>query len=208
MAKLVLVSGLVLVAVAGALTLSEAPPRVVRGDGSNSNVAFTVGSFNACQTGEVLPQGASAIRVGVAADVGPPVRISAYSGSRLIAQGSHPPNWTGSSVTVPFASPARTTDGVKLCLSVGPNSEPVYIYGREALPYSAAVSVTGETLPGRVGVEYLAQGSGSWWSRALLVARHMGIGHALSGSWVALLVALLVGALTVLTVRLAWKALP
>jgi len=51
-------------------------------------------------------------------------------------------------------------------------------------------------------------GGGSWWSRALSVARHMGIGHAISGTWVALLVAALVAALCALVIRLGWRELP
>ena len=42
-------------------------------------------------------------------------------------------------------------------------------------------------------VEYLRAGHGSWWSRASSVARHMGLGHAASGTWIVfLLIALMI----------------
>jgi hypothetical protein len=208
-AKLVIVlSVAALAAAVGAVVLSEAPAQVVRGNGSNANMGFTTGRFGACQAGEVLPRGVSAIRVGVAANLGPLVTVNVYSGSDVVARGSHPPNWTGRSVTVSLTPLNRSVSMTKLCIAVGPNSEPVYIYGRDTPTGFAATSAEGQKLPGRVGVEYLAPGRGSWWSRALLVARHMGIGHAFSGSWVALLLALLVGGVVALTVRLAWQEMP
>jgi hypothetical protein len=206
--KLTIVVCLASIAAMVAVTLTKAPPRVVDGVGSNADMTFTTGDFAACQADEVLLHGVSAIRLGVAAGLGPAVHVRAYSGSRVLTQGSRSANWTGYSVTVSVAPLKRTVSHVKLCLAVGPNSGPVYIFGRNSLPQRAAVSAGGQTLPGRVGVEYLAAGSGSWWSRALSVARHMGIGHALSGSWVALLVAVLVGAVAALTTRLAWRELP
>ena len=39
-----------------------------------------------------------------------------------------------------------------------------------------------------MGIEYLAAGQGSWWSRLVAVSRRLGLGHALTGTWVALLV--------------------
>ncbi|HTA98803.1 MAG TPA: hypothetical protein VK730_14320 [Solirubrobacteraceae bacterium] len=199
---------LAVVAAMAAVTLSEAPPRVVRGVRANMDVAYTYGDFAACQGEEVLPRDISAMRMSVGAGIGPTVHVKVYAGSRILTQGSHPSGWAGGSVTVPVAPLNRASSNVKLCVAVEPNSEPIYVYGVEALPARAAVSSEGRTLPGRIGVEYLAAGHGSWWSRALLVARHMGLGHAIRGTWVALLVVALVGSVAALAVRLAWKELP
>jgi hypothetical protein len=190
------------------VTLSEAPARVVRGVRANADVAKTSGDFGACQAGEALPAQVDAIRMSVGAGIGPTVHVKAYAGSHILTQGSRPPNWTGRSVTVPVAPLNHASSSVKLCVTVGPNSDPLYVYGVEAPPARAAVSSEGQTLPGRIGVEYLAAGHGSWWSRALSVARHIGLGHAISGSWVALLVVVLVGSVAALALRLAWMELP
>jgi hypothetical protein len=73
--------------------------------------------------------------------------------------------------------------------------------GAEAPRSAAAVTSTGEPLAGRLGVEYLAASNRSWWSRILEVARHMGLGHALSGTWVVLLIAALMAAVGALAIR-------
>jgi hypothetical protein len=97
---------------------------------------------------------------------------------------------------------------VTLCVAVGPNSEPIFIFGREAPQREAAVATGEGRLRGRMGVEYLTAGRRSWWSRILPVARHMGLGHALSGTWVVLLIAALVGAVGLLAMRLTLRELP
>jgi hypothetical protein len=207
-AKLAIVlSGALAVAV-GAMALSKAPPRVVWGMRANANMTSTSGNFSACQAGETLPAHVTAIRMSMGAGIGPTVHVKAYAGGRILTQGSRSPTWTGRSVTVPVSPLSRAVSGVRLCVGVGPNSDPLYVYGVETSPALAAISSDGRPLPGRMGVEYLAAGRGSWWSRSLSVARHMGLGHPISGSWVALLVALLVAGVVALTIRLAWRELP
>jgi hypothetical protein len=63
-------------------------------------------------------------------------------------------------------------------------------------------------LRGRVQIEYLAPGSGSWWTRIGSVATHMGFGHFINGDAVALLALALMAAVGVLTVRLALREQP
>ena len=53
--------------------------------------------------------------------------------------------------------------------------------------------------------EYLAAGNRSWWSRILEVARHMGLGHALTGTWVVGLIAALMVAVGGLAIRVALR---
>lgn len=207
-ARLTLVSSCVLILVVAALTLSKAPVRVVSGVRADADVASTSGDFTACQSGETLPAHVTAIRLSIGAGIGPPVRVKAYDGTRLVTSGSRSPTWTGRSVTVPVSPASRAVAGAKLCVAVGPNSSPLFVYGVQAPPGRAALSSDGHTLPGRIGVEYLAPGHGSWWSRGLSVARRMGLGRAISGSWVALLAALLTGGVLALALRLAWRELP
>jgi hypothetical protein len=65
----------------------------------------------------------------------------------------------------------------------------------------------GQRLPGRIDIEYLGSGQGSWWSRLLPVARHMGLGRAFSGTWIVLLVAAMVAAVGALAGRLVLREL-
>lgn len=207
--KLTLGAGIMLLAAVGALTLTGAPPRVVRvGAKTISAEPPFLGSMSVCQQGEVLPAGVSAIRLAVGAFYGSPIRVQAFSGSRILAEGERGADWTGRSVTVPVAPLNRSVSQVKLCFTLGPSSELAFIAGSRSPRSQTAVNGFGESLGGKVGVEYLASGRGSWWSRIGTLARNLGIGHALSGSWVALLVAALMATVGVLAVRVTLRELP
>jgi hypothetical protein len=207
--KVAIAVSLALAAAMCAWTLTRSPPRVVRATVTERDeLAFAVTGAAACQSNEVLPGDVSAIRLGLDATFGSRLRVRVYSGSRVIAEGSRAADWTGGTVTVPVKPVDRTVFPVKLCFDVGPNSEAIRIIGFHTPAREAAVSPQGETLSGRIGVEYLAAGRGSWWSRALSVARHIGIGHAISGTWVALLIAGLMVAVGALALRVAWRELP
>jgi len=201
--------GLAVIVAVGAFTLTHAPPRVVRVGEIGHVVAGTVNTgFQLCQANEVLPAGVSAIRLSVAAYYGSRLRLKAFSGGRVITEGSRGPDWTGTSVTVPVKPLSHTISPVRLCLYIGPNSEAIYFFATQTPAQESAVSGSGALLGNRLGVEYLASGHGSWWSRILTVARHMGIGHALNGTWVVLLIAALVGAVGILALRLVLRELP
>jgi hypothetical protein len=205
--KATLGAGVALLVAVGALTLTRAPPRVVRvGTRSTDAVlAVTTEAVEVCQAGEVLPAGVSAIRLSLAAAYGSRLRVRASSGSQVLTQGSRGPEWTSISVTVPVTPLKRSVSSVTLCFDLGPNSERIVFTGVKTPAREAAASLAGQRLEGRVGVEYLAAGQGSWWSRILPVARRMGIGHALSGTWVVLLIAALVVAVGFLAIRLALR---
>jgi hypothetical protein len=208
-AKAALVLGLALMVVVGILTLTRSPLRVARvGVKSEEALGTTTGSASVCQAGETLPAGVSAIRLGLEASFGPKVLVRAYSGSRILTTGSRAADWTGSTVTVPVEPLDHAVSPVRLCFYVPANSERLQLYGAHAVAAKAAVGRDGQPLPGSVSVEYMAPGDGSWWSRALSVARRMGIGHAIGGTWVALLAAALVAVLSALVIGLGLRELP
>jgi hypothetical protein len=218
--------GIALLVLAVAVTLTRSPPRVVRavaqevvGRGERRKLGLTASDIAICQANEVLPAGVSGIRLSLRAFYGARVHVVAYSGSTVLAAGRRGADWTAQSVTVPVEPLARASTHVKLCFAIGPNSEPVAILGALAPARETAVALTshrltpaaaiaGVPLGGRVGVEYLAAGRGSWWSRLSSVAGHMGLGRAYSGAWIAFLVAALMAAVGVLAVRLTARELP
>jgi hypothetical protein len=206
--KVTLGVGIALLLAVGAATLTHAPPRVVRVNTTSRILGGTItGNAELCQPNEVLPAGVSAIRLSAGAYFGPRIKVKAFAGSRVVTEGVQGPVWTGTSVTVPVKPVSETTRHVRLCIEVGPNSELVFFKGVPAGLNETAVYGPGAPLGGRVAVEDLAPGDGSWWSRILTVARHMGIGHALSGTWVVLLIAALVAAVGALAVGLAARDL-
>jgi len=208
-ARWALVLSLALLAIAGALTLTRSPMRVVRVSAKpEHSLGTTTGSIAACQADEVLPGGVSAIRLHLEAPFGPPVLVRVYSGSRVLTAGSRAADWTSSSVTVPVEPLQHSASKAKLCFYVRANSERLKLYGVPAVTANAARAGNGQALPGRMSVEYLTPAPGSWWSRVVPVARRIGIGHAIGGTWVALLAAALVAGAAALLIGLAWRELP
>jgi hypothetical protein len=221
-------AGTALMAVVAGLALTQAPPRLVRigapgtkaiGPDGASVVAHTASDYTICQAGEVLPRGIAAIRLSIWAFYGAPLHVMAYRGTQIVAEGSRGANWTGDSVTVPVRAPDHTIGDVRLCVAIGPNSEALQLLGASTPAPQAAASLASDvsaadasardehTLGGRLTVEYLAPGNGSWWSRVLSVARHMGLGRAYSGTWIALLIAALMATVAALAVRLTLREL-
>ncbi len=207
--KVTLGAGIALLAAVGAVTLTHAPTRVVR-ENTRARVLVgeTIGDAEVCQANEVLPAEVSAIRVSVGAYLGSRLRLTAFSGPRLLTEGTIGPTWTGTSATVPVKPLSRAASHVRLCIDIGPNSELIFFTGAAASAGESAEYGRGALLGARVAVEYLAAGQGSWWSRILEVARHMGIGHALGGTWVVLLIAALVAAMGALAVGAVLRELP
>ncbi|MGD1058356.1 MAG: hypothetical protein ABR992_13190 [Solirubrobacteraceae bacterium] len=198
----------VLIAVV-AYMLTRSPPLVIRAPAAKPSAVLSPlgGSGEACQAGEVLPAGTTAIRLSLVAYIGARIRLTMYSGSQVVAEGSRGPDWTGTSVTVPVKPLSYSVSNVRLCFDVGPNSETIFLFGNETPPGEALTVPTGGQLSGRIDVSYLGAGHGSWWSRILTVARHMGLGRVFSGTWIVLLIVALVAAVGVLAGRLTLREL-
>jgi hypothetical protein len=220
--KVTLAIGIALTFAVGALVLTRSPPRVVRinATGPIGSLGVTQHEFSVCQENEVLPAGVSAIRVSLVGFLGASLQVAAYHDGRIITEGRRNPDWSGTSPTIPVRPVAHATSHVKLCVAFAPNSELIQIFGLPESTRNAAVafrstalsprepSGQGTLLKGKLQVAYLAGGRRSWWSRAVSVATHMGLGHFISGKWVALLTALLMTAVGILTVRLTLRAQP
>lgn len=195
-AAVTLAAGLALVAIVLLVTLSGSPTVVVRTNGTPAGEPIReIGSgVGACQSGELLPAGVSAIRLTLVANAGPRVTVTALAGSRVLAGGTASSGWTAGAVTVSVKPLSRAVAGARVCFKLGAAPEKVQVGGSRTSAAVAARYLGGGVLPGRFTVEYMRSGAGSWWSMLRTVARHMGLGRSPSGGWVALLVALLMGA--------------
>ncbi len=206
--RVTFVAGLILIVTVVAYALTRSPPRVIRtGARPTSVISPLKGSGEACQAGEVLPAGVTGIRLSLVAYVGARLRLTVSSGAQILTEGSRGPDWTGTSVTVPVKPLGESVPNVTLCVDVGPNQEAVYLFGNETSPAEGMSVPGGGRLPGRLDVTYLGAGRGSWWSRALEVARHMELGRDFSGMWIVLLIVALVGAVGVLAGGLVLREL-
>lgn len=202
--------GIALIVLLVALTMTHAPPSVVRTNapsGVNGQLATLIESGELCQGKEVLPAGTSALRLSVGAYVAAPVRVTVSSGSQLLTQGRRGANWTGNSVTVPIAPLSHTATNVTVCADIAPASELIYIQGAAASGGEVATLGAAQRLGGKMVVEDLSPGEGSWWSRVGSVASHMALGRAFTGTWIVWLILLLMVAVGALALRLPLREL-
>jgi hypothetical protein len=184
--RIALAAGLTLLVAAIGLALLRSPLAVLGTNGipDAGEVARTGRGTSACQAGEVVPAGTSAVRLTLAAEIGPSVTVTARSGARAITDGVRGAGWTGASVTVPVQRVSRTTSNAEICFALGHPLEDIAIFGEHAARADALVGPHGEGLPGRMGVEYLRSGGSSWLSLVPTIARRMGVGHAWGGTWI------------------------
>jgi hypothetical protein len=205
--RVAVAAGLLVLAIALVIVLSQSPVALTGTNGVEAGepaFASVPGAGHGCQGNETLPANTTAIRLSLSASSGPRVAVTVSSGGTVLAHGRSSSGWTGRAVTVPVAPLDRTVDHATVCFSFPGADEQVSFLGASAAP-RAGTTVGTHVLPGRLAVEYLRSGSSSWFSQISEVARRMGLGRAWAGTWVALLVAMLMasaGALAVwLTIR-------
>jgi 4-amino-4-deoxy-L-arabinose transferase-like glycosyltransferase len=204
--RIALAIGLALTMVALVLTLSGTPVTIAPRDTGLVEAELASAQHNSglCQSGETVPAGTTAIRLSLKALIGPKVDVHVFAGGHVLTFGEREDGWTAATVTVPVKRVAHTVAHAKVCVAFAVKDETVVMAGTPTPRSRAAVAGGGQVLPGRLNIEYLLPGHSSWWSLALPVARHMGLGRAWAGTWVVLLVLVLMGVVLVLTV---WRVL-
>jgi hypothetical protein len=203
-AKLALALGMVVLAAAIALVLSQSPLAVV---GTNSvpppnATGFIRGGKSHCVSGGTIPQGTTAIRIPFEANVGPKVDVKVLSGVRVLTTGSRAAGWgVTDNVTVAVSRVAQTLSGAAVCITTGP----VNPYLLASSTIVASTSPTGqEARAESLHLEYLRPTGATWWSRASSIAHQMGLGRAASGTWIVFLLLALMIAVVLLA---SWLAL-
>ncbi len=200
-------AGLLLGAIAIAITLSRSPLTVARRDTSSVTAVLTAhNKTTICQAGESIPRGTSAIRLTLDTFTGPRVTVTVSAHERIIARGERGSGWTGGAVTVPVDRIPEEVRDARVCFTP-------YLNGDETAALSVSASkpaaVEGtRTLPGHARIDYLEPGHSSWWSLAPEVARRMGLGRAASGTWIVVLAIALMAGVVVLSARVLIRELP
>lgn len=203
--RVALAVGLALIALAFVVALAHAPLTVaLRGVATEHTLVGTTKPASACQANETLPRDTITIRLGLTSALGPKVTVRVLDGSRVVTRGTVSPGWSGASVMVPVKPVSRTLAPIEVCFAMTQMNGKIAMRGTPTRRALAAKTTEGP-LPGRMGIEYLRPGGGSWWSRVTAVARRLGLGHAASGAWNALLVMALVTTLIALSSWLVVK---
>ncbi|MGH2913182.1 MAG: hypothetical protein ACRDJ3_11985 [Solirubrobacteraceae bacterium] len=201
--------GLALLGVTLAIVLSGSPTVLARTNSvpADQPIFTATSGTGACQSGETVPAGVTAIRLIFVAVIGPHVDVTVASPSGLLDERSIGNGWTAGAVTVPIKPLAHPVVAARICFRVARTAEVVEVGGSATAPSLAARTLTGKILPGRFTVEYLRSAHSSWWSSAQTVARRLGLGHAPSGTWPVLLLLLAMGSVLAGTCWLALREL-
>lgn len=187
---LTLAAGATAIAGLALAVLLQAPARIV----STNRIAATVSlgelkrHTTACQSQEVVPAATNALRLSVAAYLGPAIWVTIEHRGQVVARGHHPAHWVSSALTVPLGHAVKATVHATVCLRRDNSKLAANLVGSEQSG-PAAASLSGASSPGRLRIEYLAPGHRSWLARALYVVRRFGLGRAPSGGVLAVLVA-------------------
>jgi Predicted membrane protein (DUF2142) len=160
-------------------------------------IGSTKGNTTFCQSGETVPAGAQAMRVSLSVNIGPKVKLTVTQGSQVLTEGTQPAGWTGEQVTIPVAPLPTAATGATICLAIGPAVEPIELGGTKAK------NPTGEA-PGKARIEYLKPGAKTWLGMAGSIAHRLGMGRSPSGTWIAFIPLLLMGAAAAIV---AWLVL-
>jgi hypothetical protein len=192
-AAITLAAGLLVIAAALLAVLLQAPRKV-----TGSNEIATVGELvsfrpqmTLCQGDELLPASTEAVRLSVAAYIGPAISITVSHGGQTLAVGSRGRGWVSSSLTLALRPALKAPSEVTFCLRRDHTRLVAGVLGN-ATSVARAATVNATPLAGRMRVEYLAAGDKSWLSLAHHVARRMGLGHdSPSGGWIVVPLAVL-----------------
>jgi len=200
--KIALAAGLAVIAVGLGLMLSSTPVSVAHTSSSKEeNLGYTGESHTLCQSGETLPQGTTAVRLQLGTFTGPRLTLRVFAGTKLIDSGERGSGWTGRTVTIALRSVPSHSSVVRLCVgwAMG-GSESIHVMGALTEP-SRALRIDGAPERGRFGVEYLRSGRSSWLSLAPGIAHRLGLGRSPSGTWIAVLAALVMLAVVAISSR-------
>lgn len=191
-ARLPLTFGLVAAVVVVAFVLTRSPPvtAATNSVAIEGSIGSTSGGAVVCQAHEALPAHTTGVRISLEAANGPRVKLEVLARRRIVTHGERGSGWSEGSVTVPVTPLPRAVTNVDVCFTFKGANELVTIYGASTSPRDPAQSNAG-ALAGRLRIEYLRSGHTTWWSSIASVARRLGLGRAWAGSWIALLVLVL-----------------
>lgn len=207
--RIALVVGLLLMTIAIAVTLTRSPTVVAGSDSTPlaGQLGETSVSSSLCQGRETLPQGTTALRFSLYTIFGPEVKVRVLSGDRELTSGARKAGWTAEGPTVRVGGVNRTVSDVKVCIQIGRPLGRIVVYGSPASSVDSMVSGSGQSVGGRMRIEYLKSGSRSWWSSASSVANRIGLGRWPSGGWVVLLIVALALAVLAIAIQLALETI-
>lgn len=203
--KAALAIGGVLLIVAIGAVLSRSPPVIA---GTNSVPSFSpigssYGEVSSCQQVGTLPKDTSAIRVSLAAAIGPRLHVTVLSSSRVVTQGERPAGWgLESNVSIPVKKVTRTIPNAVVCTAIGRAIQPVSFFG---LPIKPGATGNLALKDVKLRIEYLRPGPRSWWSLLSSISHRMGLGHAAGGRWLSFLVLATMIAVIALATRLTLR---
>jgi hypothetical protein len=201
-----LLLGLLALAVGLVAVLSHASQRRAGTNGvwPTLEVADVVTGQQACQGGELLPAGASALEVALQPlqAVGPRIAVTLSRHGRTLERTSLLVA-AGKVATAPLTPRARDLEDVDVCLAIGARGR-VALVGGPTPPYTGSLTVGGRATGASLSITYVEGGTSSWWRHASTVADRMALGR---GDWGGRWIVWATGALLLASLALIGRAL-
>jgi hypothetical protein len=207
--KAALAGGLVLTAVAIALTLLHSPATIAstnEAGGERESLATVEHGTRICQRDEYVPRGTTAIQPKLGANTGPRMRVEVQSDGQVLTSGQRGSGWTGRIVTIPVTLLKHSVSDATVCVSFAMHDETISIYGSPATGDAEALEGK-HTLGEKMWINYLGTAERSWASQLGSIAEHMELGRTSSGAWIVLLVLVLAAGVVALSCTLVLREL-
>ncbi len=189
-----LAAGFLVLAIGVAVVLSQSAWRPIGSNEINASATIgpLIGGGRICQTQERILAGTGALRITVASTSAaqPQLDAALLSGATTVARDGGAARWSDGAVVVGIHPVvARTTPG-RVCVTLADPEQKATMMLRGQAATSPA-TIGSQPLPIRLRVDYLRPTEQSWWSFIPTVTDRIGLGHAWSGTSVALVALLL-----------------
>lgn len=201
--------GLTLTGIAIVAVLAHSPLTVVgsnRVPGTDYIELTNKGKLTSCQPSGTIPQGVSAVRIGMeGVFFAPGVTVEVSKGSHRLTEGHvNAGGVSAPTVTIHVKRLGSAVSGARICMMVGPALEAIRYYG---VPNRSPAPGSNELQQAMLRIEYMRPSGKSWSSFVSPIAYHLGLGRAPSGTWVAFLALLLAIVVVVVASRLTLEEL-
>jgi hypothetical protein len=175
------------------IALSHSAPRMAGQNGVfvQDTVLQTKGQATRfCQDGELLPKDATSMELSITSISGlsPAVTVQASKRGRTLTRGTTPAGWSGDMVVVPVRRVSQAVSGTRLCISLSKGGSVAFLGTQKG---TRTYDTSPPSTQDRIQVRYPRPGSESWWAYAPTVLHRMALGRAWGGSWIVLLIAVL-----------------
>jgi hypothetical protein len=202
-----LICGSAVIAAGVLAVLLQRPPRIASTNRVPAEQAIADFRRRAtvCQGQEAIPRSTQALRISVAAYLGPEISLTVAREGEVIARARRGSGWIGAWLTFPLPRALKASADATICLHRDNRPLSAHLLGSER-GWPPATMTPGSPPAGRMRVEYLSAGRQTWLARTGHVAERLGLVHIPSTGLLAVALLALMALAAALAARLLLRA--